>query len=105
MQSGLEAFSERHYYKALKEQRKHDFDGCCAYCGLSPNFLTIDHVVPRSQGGTNDPNNLLPACKPCNESKGSQSLHGWYSKNNHRFSDERWLKIIQVLFHNNSKSH
>ncbi len=97
MQSGLEEFSDRHYYRAIKESRKRDFNYCCAYCGSAPTFLTIDHVKPRSQGGTNEPDNLLPACKPCNESKGSRALRSWFNKNNHRYTVERWLKILEVL--------
>ncbi len=26
--------------------------------GLTGHFLTIDHIVPKQQGGTNDPSNL-----------------------------------------------
>jgi hypothetical protein len=32
-------------------------------------MLTIDHVVPRSRGGTNDLKNLLTACSSCNGKK------------------------------------
>jgi hypothetical protein len=30
---------------------------------------TVDHVVPRSEGGANDLENLLPACGPCNRKR------------------------------------
>jgi hypothetical protein len=45
----------------------------CRYCGESaPNVvLTVDHVMPRTLGGTNDPTNLVTACKDCNAGKGS----------------------------------
>ena len=55
-------------------------EGRCAYCDAalttqSPldNWYraTLDHVVPLSRGGTNDPDNFVVACKPCNEAKGS----------------------------------
>ena len=102
MQSGLELFDPKHQYRADKQQRKEDFDNCCAYCGDRPVFLTIDHVIPRSQWEANDPmandlSNLLPACKNCNESKGSRSLLNWYTKRNHRYSSQRWEKIKSVL--------
>lgn len=40
----------------------------CRACGVR-RFLTIDHVVPLSRGGTNDIDNLQTLCKPCNSSK------------------------------------
>jgi 5-methylcytosine-specific restriction endonuclease McrA len=97
MQSGLELYDPKHQYRADKAKRKQDFNNCCAYCGNSPVFLTIDHVIPRSQGGTNAPSNLLPACKSCNESKGSRSLTNWYTPRNRRYTSERWEKILVVI--------
>jgi len=50
----------------------------CAYCGLilDGNYH-VDHVVPLSQGGSNDAVNLAITCPPCNLSKGSKSLLIW----------------------------
>lgn len=50
--------------------------GCCAYCGdpLTEETFAVDHVTPKSGGGTNDIANLLPSCKACNSSKGTRSL-------------------------------
>lgn len=48
----------------------------CAYCG-GPGPLTIDHVVPRSRGGTDAWENLLPACRACNQTKGNQTPEEW----------------------------
>lgn len=42
-------------------------DGRCVYCGAPAD--TIDHVIPRSKGGTDDPDNLVPACRDCNSRK------------------------------------
>jgi hypothetical protein len=51
-------------------------DGQCAYCGLglSAEMFAIDHVHPRASGGNNAIENLMPACNPCNASKGSKSI-------------------------------
>lgn len=45
----------------------------CRYCGRSaPEVkLTIDHVVPETLGGTDDPSNLVAACGDCNSGKSS----------------------------------
>lgn len=45
----------------------------CQYCGATPgqSWLTVDHVVPRSRGGSHDWENLATACTRCNQKKGS----------------------------------
>ncbi|MEV8453788.1 RNA-guided endonuclease IscB [Streptomyces sp. NPDC052095] len=46
----------------------------CAYCGASGVPLNIDHVRPRSRGGSSRISNLVPACVGCNQAKGSISV-------------------------------
>ncbi|MEW2305111.1 HNH endonuclease signature motif containing protein [Streptomyces sp. NPDC006655] len=38
-----------------------------------PRRLTADQIVPLSRGGTNDIENLRPACGPCNFSRGNRT--------------------------------
>lgn len=40
----------------------------CQYCGSSSR-LTVDHVVPKSRGGTSSWENVVTACAPCNTRK------------------------------------
>ena len=47
----------------------------CAYCGDPAS--TLDHVIPRVAGGTDDPRNLVPACRSCNGSKSGKYLNEW----------------------------
>lgn len=42
----------------------------CHYCGLDAN--SVDHVLPRSRGGTDDLDNLVACCSSCNSSKGDR---------------------------------
>jgi 5-methylcytosine-specific restriction endonuclease McrA len=42
----------------------------CLRCGLR-RPLSVDHIVPMSQGGSNNIDNIQPLCKPCNSAKGS----------------------------------
>ena len=42
----------------------------CAYCQRDAN--SVDHVVPRSHGGTDDLDNLVACCSSCNSSKGDR---------------------------------
>lgn len=44
------------------------FSGPCAYCG-DPIPTQVDHIMPRSRGGTDDRDNLAPACRLCNMEK------------------------------------
>jgi len=48
----------------------------CAYCG-STDDLTLDHIVPLSQGGSHSFDNLCVACRSCNASKGAKKLIEW----------------------------
>lgn len=48
-------------------------DNKCQYCG-STRHLTIDHVIPKSKGGTEDWDNLVVACSSCNTKKGDKLL-------------------------------
>jgi len=45
----------------------------CQYCGsiLVAAELTLDHVVPRSRGGSSTWENLVACCHPCNRVKGN----------------------------------
>lgn len=49
----------------------------CHYCGRDAS--QVDHVIPRSRGGTDDLSNLVPACAPCNLSKGPKTPEEWLS--------------------------
>ncbi|HXG75530.1 MAG TPA: HNH endonuclease [Gaiellaceae bacterium] len=46
----------------------------CAYCGTETTRLTLDHVVPRSRGGTSVWENVVASCAPCNHRKGDRLL-------------------------------
>ena len=50
--------------------------GCCIYCSIhaSKAKMEIDHVVPKSKGGTDSLNNLVLSCNACNQAKGNQDV-------------------------------
>lgn len=49
-----------------------DRDGwLCQDCGTNKN-LSVDHIVPVVNGGSNDMSNLQTLCIPCNSSKGAR---------------------------------
>lgn len=45
----------------------------CVECG-SKEFITIDHIIPISQGGPDRENNMQTLCIVCNQRKGSKIL-------------------------------
>jgi 5-methylcytosine-specific restriction endonuclease McrA len=45
----------------------------CQYCGTKTHELTIDHIIPKSRGGSDSWENLVSACKVCNNKKGNQT--------------------------------
>lgn len=49
----------------------------CWYCGCVGVSFTLDHVMPRSRGGSSDPANLVPACRSCNSRKGARTPEEW----------------------------
>ncbi len=53
---------------------RRDFN-LCLYCGNSfpTHELSRDHITPIVQGGTNDWNNVVTACKRCNHHKGGRT--------------------------------
>lgn len=64
------AVSKRVRYEVMRRDNH-----ACRYCGaMAPNAkLTIDHVVPVALGGSDDPSNLVTACRDCNAGKTSTS--------------------------------
>jgi 5-methylcytosine-specific restriction endonuclease McrA len=44
----------------------------CQYCGRT-SHLTVDHVVPRSRGGSSQWDNIVTSCAPCNRRKGDRT--------------------------------
>jgi len=45
----------------------------CAYCGTTGVPLEIEHLTPRSCGGSDRVSNLTLACRPCNQKKGNRT--------------------------------
>lgn len=71
---------------------------CCVYCGSGDN-LCIDHVLPVIQGGNDDIDNLVCACKECNSGKsGRTPMQAGYTFQNVDAKDrwERWIKENNV---------
>jgi len=44
----------------------------CGYCGAQNTRLEVDHIVPRSHGGSDRVSNLTLSCEPCNKKKSNR---------------------------------
>ena len=73
--------------------------GGCAYCGAADEPLQRDCVLAISRGGRYTLDNVAPACRSCNTSKGSEEVTAWMRR---RRLDEasfllRHLEISRAL--------
>lgn len=59
-------------YRGIKRRRLRS-DARCYWCkcAIDESSATIDHLVPLSRGGSNASDNLVLACKPCNQRRGA----------------------------------
>lgn len=59
-----------------KESLLKQSGGRCIYCGheLTVANMTIDHIIPKSAGGTDAEFNMIACCKECNAKKADQAL-------------------------------
>ena len=73
-QQGTLAGYEVREYLLEKWQRS------CAYCDATNVPLQIEHVVPRSNGGSNRVSNLALACNPCNDAKNNLSIEQFLAR-------------------------
>lgn len=65
----------REEIRLKREVKRHVFerDGKCLKCGTMED-LTVDHIVPESQGGPYTVHNLQTLCSTCNEEKDTQTI-------------------------------
>ena len=92
LQFGLECLQKGNAKRQFRQAIKYSFGGLCAYCRCR-RASTLDHIKPRSKGGSNLRSNLVPACLECNHSKGSESWLPWYQRQT--FFNEVAQELIQ----------
>lgn len=69
-------FTKKKRVKYSKENVYNRDKGICQFCGksLPKNNFTVDHIVPRSKGGTTSWENIVVSCFDCNQLKKDRSL-------------------------------
>ncbi|MEM7784953.1 MAG: HNH endonuclease, partial [Planctomycetota bacterium] len=76
--------------------------GRCVYCGRNSNRITKDHVIPRSQGGSDQASNIVQACPSCNQAKGNRTPQQWAAdilkfRQPAKVTPLRWLDRIRLM--------
>ncbi len=65
--------------ESLKQRIREQAGDRCGYCRSSQKYvwgtLEIEHIIPKTKGGSSDEENLWLACRPCNGYKSDQT-HG-----------------------------
>ena len=78
--------AKRRYRESIYEA----WNYCCGYC--NEPATSLDHIVPKFKSGSSHRNNLIPACRSCNENKASLKMEDWYL-NQKFFNEDQLLKI------------
>ena len=77
MTSSTKLYGTKYQQGALYQNKLRSFvfsrsNNKCVYCGAPAQ--EIDHVIPRSSGGTNSTYNLVASCRNCNQMKSNLTL-------------------------------
>lgn len=73
------------------------FGNKCCYCG-SERKLEQEHFIPVTSSGGYTHDNIVCACKSCNNSKGTKPFDEWYPTHKD-YSPERERRIFEFLNH------
>lgn len=89
---------EIHWSTSVREWLKErENSNTCIYCGKEGD-LTTEHILPRSRGGEDIPDNVVRVCKACNSSKRDKRLYEWKGLNSkdghHRIAEGKYLKYL-----------
>ena len=80
--------------------REHEKPDECIYCGVK-GPLTTEHILPRSCGGPDIPDNAIRVCQSCNSSKGGMRLYEWKGLQAKdkipRIAEGKYLKLLYDL--------
>jgi len=73
----------------------------CQYCAkdLAPRDSTLDHVIPRSQGGKTTWLNIVCCCSSCNRKKGGRTPQEARMMLLKKPIKPDWLPVLNIKFH------
>ena len=77
--SGAEYQQGTLYQYEVREYLLEKFNRTCAYCRAKNVPLEVEHIKPKSKGGSNRVSNLTLACVPCNQAKSNLDIEEFLS--------------------------
>ena len=78
--SGIEYQQGSLYGYEVREYLLEKWQRTCAYCGKKEISLEVEHIQPKSRGGSNRISNLTLSCRACNAKKGTQTIQSFLAK-------------------------
>ena len=93
----LTCLSKQSAKRRFKKSIKYGWGGLCSYCRCN-RATTLDHIKPKSKGGSSLRSNLLPACLECNHSKGTEPWLVWFQRQS--FYNETAKELIEEWISN-----
>jgi hypothetical protein len=97
LMADLTCLSKQVAKRKFKRSIKYGWGGLCAYCRCQ-RATTLDHLKPKSKGGSSLRSNLIPACRQCNHAKGSQPWLVWFQEQT--FYNETAKELIEEWISN-----
>ena len=97
------SYTRKALTKELREEAYNKCKGHCAYCGCELEYkdMQVDHIVAVARGGTNDLENLLPACRQCNYDKHTMTIERFRK----RISKELYKSLDRVFVYRLAKKY
>lgn len=91
---------ERKRQKRIKEYVINRDGMICCYCDkvLTPETVTMEHIVPDSKRGTFNTTNLTVSCSDCNNRRGNKPFFEYCKK--FHFSEDKLEKYKRMYFNN-----
>ena len=93
----LTCLSKQSAKRRFKKSIKYGWGGLCSYCRCN-RATTLDHIKPKSKGGSSLRSNLLPCCLECNHSKGTLPWLVWFQQQT--FYNETAKELIEEWISN-----
>ncbi len=79
--SGAEYQQGELYGYEVREYLLEKWGRACVYCGAENTPLEVEHIAPKSKGGSDRVSNLTLACHACNQAKSNQDIQDFLSGN------------------------